>query len=167
MKPSACAFALLLALVGCGKKSEPPAGDQPPSGQPSAPPPSDRAPLPPVAAIEKALPPVDKLPGVELVGEPIKQAADFPKERWVKTVLFDGKTPYIGFTYVDQSKGNSIKGEQIDGLSPAQIKERLHAAFPSSTMQPIPEGHPITPLTPEEIAEYGLPAEPAWLAHYK
>jgi len=34
-------------------------------------------------------------------------------------------------------------------------------------MQPIPEGHPITPLTPEEIAEYGLPAEPAWLAHYK
>jgi hypothetical protein len=28
------------------------------------------------------------------VPEVVKQAADFPKERWVRTVLFDGQTPY-------------------------------------------------------------------------
>jgi hypothetical protein len=107
------------------------------------------------------------VPGLKYVGEPIRQAADFPKHTWVRTELFGSRKPYIGFTYVDRTKGNSIKGEEIDGLSPEEIKTRLHAKFPSSTMQPIPAGHPITPLTPEEIAEYDLPAEPEWLSFYK
>ncbi len=111
--------------------------------------------------------PKPKEPDLKFVGEPVKQAADFPKLRWVKTVLFDGKTPYIGFTYVDKSKGNSIKGEPIANLTPDQIKDKLHAKFPRSTMSPIPEGHPITPLTDDEIKQYDLPAEPEWVSFYK
>jgi len=142
-------------LVACNKKSQPV-----PSPEPTPEP-------PPVAVVDKALPPANEMPGLEFKGEPVKQAADFPKNRWVRTVLFDGKTPYIGFTYVDPSKGNCIKGEEIAGLSPEELKTRLHADFPSSSMEPIPEGHPMTLLTPEEIKQYDLPAEPAWVAYYK
>lgn len=144
--------------MACGKKDDPEASHSKPT-TPKSP--------PPIVVVDKNLPPVEQLPGIEFVGEPVEQAADFPKERWVRTVLFDRKTPYIGFTYVDRSKGNSIKGENIDGLTSAEIKARLHADFPSSTMQPIPAGHPLTPLTAGEIAEYDLPAEPEWYSFYK
>ena len=93
--------------------------------------------------------------------------AEFPKHRWVRTEMFGSKKPYIGFTYIDKTKGPSIKGEDVSGLSPAQIKEKLHAKFPSSTMQPIEDGHPITPLTDAEIKELELPAEPEWASFYK
>jgi hypothetical protein len=134
-------FALLMvsvAMMACGKASEP----------------------------TKSAPKADP-PDLTFVGEPVKQAADFPKERWVHTVLFDGKTPYIGFTYIDPQKGNCIKGEEIAGLSHDQIKARLHEKFPSSSMEPIPEGHPMTLLTPAEIKDYDLPAAPEWLSFYK
>ena len=154
------AYALLsIALLACSTRED---------SSISAPltPPPAKSP-PPIVVIEGSIPPADQIPGLESVGEPVKQAADFPKERWVRTVLFDQKTPYIGFTYVDRTKGNSIKGENIARLSPAEIKARLHADFPSSTMQPIPEGHPMTLLTPEEIKEYDLPPAPDWLSFYK
>lgn len=97
----------------------------------------------------------------------VKQASDFPKERWVRTTLFDGTTPYIGFTYVDRTKGNSIKGEDISGLASAEIKAKFQARLPSSTMSPIPAGHPVTPLTTDEIKEYELPEAPDWMASYR
>jgi hypothetical protein len=93
--------------------------------------------------------------------------AEFPKHRWVRTEMFGSKKPYIGFTYIDKTKGPSIKGEDVSGLTPAQIKEKLHAKFPSSTMQPLEPGHPITPLTDAEIKELELPAEPDWVSYYK
>jgi hypothetical protein len=136
-----------LVLVACNKKSAPPPKEDPtPKTDPTPP-----APTPPDTGHL----------------EPIKQAADFPKDRWVRTVLFDGKTPYIGFTYVDPSKGNCIKGEEITGLTDDQIKERLHAKFPSSSMEPIPEGHPMTLLTPEEIKKYDLPDKPEWVSYFE
>lgn len=141
---------LLLAcivLAACKKSSPAPAPKAEPAHAP-----------PPIVAADQ---------GLRFEGEPIKQAADFPKDRWVRTVLFDGKTPYIGFTYVDASKGNCIKGEEITGLSDDQIKKLLHADFPSSSMEPIPEGHPMTLLTPEEIKKYGLPAKPEWVSYYE
>jgi hypothetical protein len=147
---------LLLAACNNSKKTAP--------APTPAPSPTDP---PAVVVVDKALPPIDQMPGIEFVGEPIEQDPAFPKHKWVRTVLFDGKTPYIGFTYVDATKGNSIKGEQIDGLSEAEIKKRLHADFPSSSMQPIPAGHPITLLTADDIKKYDLPAEPAWVQYYK
>jgi hypothetical protein len=115
----------------------------------------------------KPSPPPDKPKELEFVGEPIKQDPAFPKDRWVKTVLFDGKTPYIGFTYIDKQKGNCIKGEDIHGLSHDEIKKRLHEKFPSSSMEPIPEGHPMTLLTADEIKDYDLPAKPEWVSYFE
>lgn len=54
--------------------------------------------------------------------------------------MFGSENPYIGFTYIDKSKGPSIKGEDVAGLTPAQFKEMPHARFPSSTMAPLDEG---------------------------
>lgn len=173
---------LLLAcvvLAACNsKKSEPKPEPAPtpktapepaPAPAPGPTPTPQPAPAPPpaVVVVDKALPPIEEMPGLEFVGEPIEQDADFPKYKWVRTVLFDGKTPYIGFTYVDARKGNCIKGEEIEGLSKAEIKARLHEKFPSSSMEPIPAGHPITLLTPAEIKLYDLPAEPEWVSYYK
>ena len=99
------------------------------------------------------------------VGDPVKQAADFPKEKWVRTTTFDGK-PFLGFTYTDPSKGNSIKGEPTDGVSDADLSKKLNGA-PGYTMSPIPEGHAVTLLTPEEVAKLKLPSAPAWLSFYR
>lgn len=127
-------------MAGCGKTSS----DQPANKEP-----------PPEVAKKEAPPP------------PPPPTAEFPKYRWVRTELFGTKKPYIGFTYIDKSKGPSIKGEDVSGLTTAQIKEKLHAKFPSSTMQPIEEGYPVTPLTDAEIKELELPAEPEWVSFYK
>ncbi|MBA3461184.1 MAG: hypothetical protein H0T46_14565 [Deltaproteobacteria bacterium] len=127
-------------VVGCGKSSD----EQPAKKE-----------APPETA-NKAEPPPAPPP-----------KAEFPKHRWVRTEMFGSKKPYIGFTYIDKTKGPSIKGEDISGLTPAQIKEKLHAKFPSSTMQPLDEGHPITPLTDAEIKQLELPAEPEWASFYK
>ncbi|MCW5805662.1 MAG: hypothetical protein KIT31_25050 [Deltaproteobacteria bacterium] len=109
----------------------------------------------------------DDLPGQRVPVLHIEQDPKFPRERWVRTTLFDRRTPYIGFTYLDPGKGNCIKGEDVSGLDDAAIKAKLGASFPSSTMAAIPLGHPIQVLSADEIAKYGLPAAPAWLAYYK
>jgi hypothetical protein len=107
------------------------------------------------------------MPDLKFVGEPVKQAADFPKLRWVKTTLFGTKKPVIGFTYVDPSKGNSLKGEIVDDLKGAELKAKLGGGNrPGMTMSPIPEGHAMTLLTDAEIKELGLVAKPDWLTFY-
>jgi len=110
-------------------------------------------------------------PTVETTPEPKKEttvaAGGFVKERWVRTVMFDRKTPYVGFTYIDPSKGPSIKGEVVKDLSPADLKAKLASKLPSSTMSPLENDHPMTPLTAEEIAELGLPEKPDWLQFYE
>jgi hypothetical protein len=107
-------------------------------------------------------------PPEEVVTKPSPPSEDkFPDHRWVRTEMFGSKKPYIGFTYTDKTKGPSIKGEDVSGLTPAQIKEKLHAKFPSSTMQPLEPGYPLTPLTDAEIKELELPAEPEWVSFYK
>jgi hypothetical protein len=149
-----------LVLAACSKSSPAPA----PKAEPAQPAP---APAPaPAPVADDDLRPTD-VPGLMYKGDPIKQDPNFPKDRWVRTVLFDGKTPYIGFTYVDASKGNCIKGEEITGLSDKAIKKLFSGGFPSSSMEPIPEGHPMTLLTPEEIKKYGLPAKPEWVSYYE
>lgn len=105
-------------------------------------------------------------PPLQFVGEPVKQAADFPVERWVRTTIFGSQEPFIGFTYRDRSKGNSIKGVPAAKLSKAELAEKLKGV-PTHTLQPIPAGHPITLLTPAEIAELHLPAAPDWLGYFK
>lgn len=115
----------------------------------------------------RASPPSEDFPGLRVPVLHIEQDPKFPRERWVRTTLFDRRTPYIGFTYLDRGKGNCIKGEDVAGLDDAAIKAKLGARFPSSTMAPIPLGHPVEVLSPEEVAKYGLPAAPEWLAYYK
>ena len=116
----------------------------------------------------KVSPPVaQQVPMFRVPGLRIAQDPKFPRERWVRTVLFDRRTPYIGFTYYDRVKGNCIKGEDVAALDDTAIKAKLGAKFPSTTMAPIPPGHPVEPLTSDEIAKYGLPAAPEWLAYYK
>jgi hypothetical protein len=122
-----------------------------------------------IAAIERELDiaKVAKASGLEFVGTPVKQSDKFPANRWVRTELFGSRKPYIGYAYAERSGRHGIKGEDVSGLSDEQITAKLHASFPSSTMAPIPEGHPITPLTDAEIKKYGLPAEPDWVQHYR
>ena len=108
--------------------------------------------------------PIEGTPLV-FVGDPVKQSADFPEEAWVRTTTFDGK-PFLGFTYTDPSKGNSIKGETTEGVADEDLSKKLNGA-PGMTMSPIPEGHPLTPLTPEEVAKLKLPTAPAWLSFYR
>jgi len=155
------------AFTGCGKSDEKRGEVEPPPADPvpKAPPPSEVPPPPAVPPSRAPLPSDIPPPELRFEGEPVKQAADFPKEQWVRTTTFDGK-PFLGFTYVDRSKGNSIKGEPTDGVSPKELSKKLNG-FPGYTMQPIPEGHPLTPLTPAEVKKMGLPNPPDWLAHFR
>jgi hypothetical protein len=119
-----------------------------------------------VAACEKKAPPaVEEKPPIQFVGHPVKQAADFPKEQWVRTTTFDGK-PFLGFTYVDRSKGNCIKGEPTDGVAPEVLSKKLQG-FPGYSMESVPAGHAMTLLTPEEIKTLKLPTPPDWVSFFK
>jgi hypothetical protein len=88
-------------------------------------------------------------------------APSFPAKTWVRTTMFDG-TPFVGFTYVDRSKGPSIKGVPTAGLTKAEWAQKLRAP-PTHTLQPIPEGHAVTPLAKAEVEDLGLPTPPEWL----
>jgi hypothetical protein len=121
-------------------------------------------PMPPRTDPARKERPIEGTPLV-FVGDPVKQAADFPKETWVRTTTFDGK-PFLGFTYTDPSKGNSIKGMATEGVSDEDLSKTLNGP-PGITMSPIPEGHALTPLTPEEVAKLKLPSAPEWLSFYR
>jgi len=92
-------------------------------------------------------------------------AQEFTAKLWVRTTMFDG-SPFIGFTYIDRSKGPSIKGVPTKGLTEAEWARKLRAA-PRHTLQPIPKGHLVTPLTSAEVRKLGLPARPGWLAMFE
>ena len=148
MRTTSRILATALAFAACSKADDEPAGRQTlPSTDP--------------ARIER---PIEGTPLV-FVGDPVKQAADFPKEKWVRTTTFDGKA-FLGFTYTDPSKGNSIKGEPTEGVSDDDLSKKLNGA-PGYTMSPIPVGHAVTPLTPEEVAKLKLPSAPEWLSFYR
>jgi hypothetical protein len=95
----------------------------------------------------------------------VEQDSAYPVKTWVRTTTFDGR-PFLGFTYVDSMKGNSMKGEPTEGLSDAELSEKLNGA-PGYTMSPMPAGHEVTPLTEAEIAALKLPAQPEWLSFYE
>jgi hypothetical protein len=123
-----------------------------------------------VAACDSTTP--EKAPAAKPAGD--QPAADkpapFPVNKWVRTQLFGGGKEVLGYTYVDRSKGNSLKGEVLDGLTIEAAADKIKKApghFPSMTMQPIPAGHKVTPLTPDEVKQLGLPEPPDWLASYK
>lgn len=100
------------------------------------------------------------LPPLNFVSTRVTQDPSFPKDRWVRTVLFDGKTPFLGFTYVDDLKRHAIKGDVVTEL-PGDPER------PSATMMPIPPGHPMTVLSDDEIRERKLPNRPSWLRFYQ
>ena len=99
-------------------------------------------------------------PPLRFVGTPIAQDPSFPRDRWVRTVLFDGKTPFLGFTYVDDLKRHAIKGDVVTDI-PGDPER------PSATMMPIPAGHPMTLLSDDEVRERKLPNRPSWLRFYQ
>jgi hypothetical protein len=82
--------------------------------------------------------------------------AVFPFGRWVRVDRFP-EEPLIGFVYLDQRAGPSVKG----GLA----SEPNLARMPSRTIRLAPDTK-LTPLTSDEARAQHLPARPEWLGGF-
>lgn len=89
----------------------------------------------------------------------------FQRAKWVRTTLYNGE-PYLGYTYLDKVKGPCIKGEATKGLSNEELSKRLQS-FPSSSMEPFPEDHPLTILSDDEVKALKLPTPPDWVKSFE
>jgi hypothetical protein len=101
----------------------------------------------------------------EKAAAPAPKHDAFQRGKWVRTTLYNGE-PYLGYTYMDKVKGPCIKGEATKGLTNEELSKRLQS-FPSSSMEPFPEDHPLTILTDAEVKELKLPTPPDWVASFE
>jgi hypothetical protein len=90
--------------------------------------------------------------------QPQDRAVAIPFGRWIlMEIPWEDNGRFLGFVYLDPSAGPSAKGGPE---SAAQLAEA-----PTNTVR-LPMPYPIQILSPDQVAQRGLPVPPPWLRYF-